>query len=117
MALVLYNVVDMCRPVWVAIHELQELACRAVERYLFVVSCDQGKNDSGKIYGIWGRSKAVKGIFAIGIGVKFPSQVVLHLVWVLLFIEACLLLAQIFSSIEGEQVPFVLACHTSTDAF
>lgn len=47
-------------------------------------------------YRIWRRSKAVKGIFAIGVGIKFPSEVVLHLVWVLLFIKACLSLAHMF---------------------
>jgi len=62
---------NMCWSVRVSVKKLQQFACRSVIGY-----------------GIRCRPQAVKGIFAILIGLEFPSEVGIYLVLVLLFIQS-----------------------------
>ena len=66
-----YNQMNMSWSVRVSIQQLQQLARRAVIRD-----------------GVRCRSQAIKRIFAVGIGDEFPAEVAVHLVLVLLLIQA-----------------------------
>jgi hypothetical protein len=61
----------VCRPVWMAIHQLQKLPGRAIE---------------------WNRVRgwleAIESIFAFVVCHEFPTQVAIYLVLILLFVQA-----------------------------
>jgi hypothetical protein len=62
---------NVCRPVWVAIQQLQKLSSRTIE-------WDR----------VWGWLEAIKCVFALIVRHKLPAQVAVDLIFVLLFVKA-----------------------------
>ena len=71
-----YNQMNVCRSVWMAIQQLQKLSSRSIE-------WDR----------VWGWLQAIKCVFALIIRYELPTQVAVDLVFILLFVKACVIVS------------------------
>ena len=87
-------------PVWVAVHQLQKLPSRTIERHR-----------------IRRWLEAIEGIFALVVRHELPTQVAVYLLLILLFVKTCMGCQRSRAvSQDKVTVPFVDACQTSTAA-